>query len=78
MAMLGAGFTPMLRVALGLRLTNLFELLRTIVRETEGVPQGRPKAKALGYQRRIPGYPERPKAKALGYLEAKTLILRHI
>ena len=41
----------------------------------EGIPQGRPKAKALGYQPQIFRRLERPKAEALGYLEAKARAL---
>ena len=37
----------------------------------ESIPQGRPKAKALGYQPDFVARRERPKAEALGYLDAK-------
>jgi hypothetical protein len=37
----------------------------------EGMPQGRPKAKALGYQPHVWRFPEGTKAEALVYLEAR-------
>jgi hypothetical protein len=41
---------------------------RRIVARQEGIPQGKPKAEALGYQPRFLRYVERTKAEALGYL----------
>jgi hypothetical protein len=44
----------------------------------EGIPQGRPEAKASGYHPRAIGKFERVKAEALTYLEAKALTIAMI
>jgi hypothetical protein len=40
----------------------------------EGIPTGRPQAKALGYQPHVWRFPERTKAEALVYPEARAHI----